>query len=626
MLGTDVAGPDTAPVILVVDDNAAKRVALRSMLESLGFPIVEADGGRAALRFLLHRTCAIILMDVRMPTLDGYETARLIRQRTQTGLTPIIFVTSYAHEDLAVTAAYATGGVDFIFAPVEPDILRAKVSTFTELYLKTQALERSIESITELNRALRESEARSRSVLQHVGDGIVTVGESGRIESFNRAAQQMFGYGEHELVGQPLELVLKQIGPESGVAAPGLDLHHLANAAGERVDVQCRRKDGSRFPGEAEVSDVQIADRTITIACVRDTSERVEARARDYARAEALRRESQRDRAAFDEAPIGSIIAASDGRIERVNQAICTMTGLRAEELIGTYLLELTHPDDRVESERVAEEVLSGVTPTVRYEKRYMLRDGSVLETNVAITSIRDDEQQVVQLFVQIEDVTAVRRSARELEQTQLEVLDRLAAAGEFRDDDTGQHTRRVGELSVAIATAIGLPSREVELLRLAAPLHDLGKIAVPDSVLGKPGGLTRDEFEQMKAHTTVGGTLLAGGGNPLLEMAEQIARAHHEKWDGSGYPAGLAGDEIPIAGRIVAVADVFDALTHMRPYKPAWTAEAAVLEMTSQPGKHFDPEILSAFLSILPGLLEDGEIGEPAPKRAVSARGASPL
>jgi putative two-component system response regulator len=178
-------------------------------------------------------------------------------------------------------------------------------------------------------------------------------------------------------------------------------------------------------------------------------------------------------------------------------------------------------------------------------------------------------------------------------------MLARLAAAAEYHDDSTGEHTRRVGNLSVAIARRLGLPDSDVELIRLAAPLHDLGKIAIPDAVLRKPGRLTAAEFEQMKTHTTVGAEMLAGNPFALLEMAEQIALTHHEKWDGSGYPAGLGGDEIPVAGRIVAVADVFDALTHVRPYKAAWTAAEAIAEMRSQRGRHFDPEILDAFLSV---------------------------
>jgi HD-GYP domain-containing protein (c-di-GMP phosphodiesterase class II) len=197
------------------------------------------------------------------------------------------------------------------------------------------------------------------------------------------------------------------------------------------------------------------------------------------------------------------------------------------------------------------------------------------------------------------------QRLAREnerflLEDSQLQVIQRLALAAEYRDDDTGQHTRRVGELSVRIGTELGLPGDKLALLRQAAPLHDVGKIAIPDSILLKPGPLTPREFEQMKDHTTRGADMLMGPGFALLEMAEEIALTHHERWDGNGYPSGLSGSGIPLVGRIVAVADVFDALTHARPYKHAWTLEDALAEIGAQGGRQFDPEIVDAFLRVV--------------------------
>lgn len=317
--------------VLIVDDNASKRLAIRSRLATQDYELVEADSGRAALRAVMQHDFAVILMDVRMPIMDGYETARLIRQRSQSELTPIIFVTAYEQGETDTVTAYASGAIDFIFTPVHPDVVRAKVAAAAVLFLQSQELERSLESITALN----------------------------------------------------------------------------------------------------------------------------------------------------------------------------------------------------------------------------------------------------------------------------VEMLARLAAAAEFRDDDTGQHTRRVGDLSVLIAERLGVPDQQVELIQLAAPLHDIGKIAIPDAVLSKPGKLTEAEFEQMKTHTTVGAQMLAESAFALLEMAEVIALTHHEKWDGSGYPAGLAGETIPIAGRIVAVADVFDALTHARPYKPAWSPDRAIEEIASQAGRHFDPGVLEAFLSL---------------------------
>jgi putative two-component system response regulator len=200
----------------------------------------------------------------------------------------------------------------------------------------------------------------------------------------------------------------------------------------------------------------------------------------------------------------------------------------------------------------------------------------------------------------------AAQRLARENERllredSQLQVIQRLALAAEYRDDDTGQHTRRVGELSARVGEALGVPADVLVLLRQAAPLHDVGKIAIPDSILLKPGRLTQDEFERMKTHTTRGAAMLRGPGLALLEMAEEIAMTHHERWDGTGYPAGLSGSAIPLVGRIVAVADVFDALTHARPYKPAWSVDDAVAEINEQSGRQFDPDVVAAFLRALP-------------------------
>jgi putative two-component system response regulator len=192
-----------------------------------------------------------------------------------------------------------------------------------------------------------------------------------------------------------------------------------------------------------------------------------------------------------------------------------------------------------------------------------------------------------------------VRERTAELEETQIEILERLALAAEYRDDDTGEHTKRVGQMSAEIARGLGLPPAEVELIRRAAPLHDVGKIAIPDSILLKPGRLTPEEFEQMKTHTTLGSKMLSGGRFPLLQRAEEIALTHHERWEGTGY-IGLAGDSIPLAGRIVAVADVFDALTSARPYKTAWPRAEAVEEIRRQSGRQFDPRVVEAFLKIV--------------------------
>ena len=219
-------------------------------------------------------------------------------------------------------------------------------------------------------------------MLQNVADGIVTAGETGLIESFNRSAQRLFGYKEYEVIGQPLRLVI----------APNAD-----DAASELATTEAvgRRKDGSCFPMEINTSLVNIGERMLTIGCIRDISARNEQVERERERQNALRREALRDRLAFEAAPIGGIITARDGTIERVNQAMCEMTGYTADELIGTPSSELAHPDERQHGAGVIDALLSGRSDTERFDKRYLHAAGGLIEARVALTTIRDEHDEV---------------------------------------------------------------------------------------------------------------------------------------------------------------------------------------------------------------------------------------
>jgi putative two-component system response regulator len=207
------------------------------------------------------------------------------------------------------------------------------------------------------------------------------------------------------------------------------------------------------------------------------------------------------------------------------------------------------------------------------------------------------------------ERTAELTRRTEELEEARIEILERLARAAEFRDDETGLHTQRVGRTAAALAKGLGIDPAEVEVIRRAAPLHDIGKIGIPDAVLLKGGRLTAEEHAVMKTHTIIGSDILAGSNVPLLVTGREIALNHHEHWDGRGYPGGLCGDAIPLAARAVAVADVFDALTHPRPYKAAWTIEAAMEEILAQAGRQFDPEVARAFAA----LHKEGRMAEAA-------------
>ncbi len=188
---------------------------------------------------------------------------------------------------------------------------------------------------------------------------------------------------------------------------------------------------------------------------------------------------------------------------------------------------------------------------------------------------------------------------------TQLEIVQRLSRAAEYRDNETGEHILRMSHISALLARHFGWDEERVELMLHASPMHDIGKIGIPDRILLKPGRLDPEEWAIMQTHATIGGEILDGSKSELIRLAREIALTHHEKWDGSGYPQGLAGEAIPESGRIVALADVFDALTSARVYKPAWKVEDALDWIRQQSGKHFDPRLLGIFFEILPQILE---------------------
>ncbi|HEX2232345.1 MAG TPA: HD domain-containing phosphohydrolase, partial [Thermoleophilaceae bacterium] len=195
-----------------------------------------------------------------------------------------------------------------------------------------------------------------------------------------------------------------------------------------------------------------------------------------------------------------------------------------------------------------------------------------------------------------------VRERTQEVLEREFEVIYRLGQAVESRDEETGGHIERMSQLCGRLALAAGMDAEEADMVRRASAVHDVGKIGVPDSILRRAGALDEGEWEIMKAHTTMGAAMLSGSRSALIRLAETIALTHHERWDGSGYPAGLAGEEIPLVGRICAICDTFDALVSERPYKPAWPLAMALEEIRSQSGAQFDPHLVGLFLAMDPG------------------------
>lgn len=280
---------------------------------------------------------------------------------------------------------------------------------------------------------------------------------------------------------------------------------------------------------------------------------------------------------------------------------------LHMPEMNGFEVLEQLHGILTPEEYLPILVLTADITPEAKNQalsqgaKDFLTKPFDRTEVLLRITNLLETRFLYLQLHQQNEILEEkVKERTVELEQAQEEILQLLARASEYRDDVTGQHTQRVGQMAARVARAMGMSEWEVEVIRKAAPLHDIGKIGIPDDILLKPGKFTDEEYQLMKNHTKIGANILAGSQFPVLKMAEHIAISHHERWDGGGYPHRLAGDLIPVAGRIVALVDFFDALTHERPYKPAWTIEETLAEIKRMEGLHFDPMVVQAFFHAL--------------------------
>lgn len=271
--------------------------------------------------------------------------------------------------------------------------------------------------------------------------------------------------------------------------------------------------------------------------------------------------------------------------------------GLKPQSIRATYekFLQFTHPDDR-------QKVQSAVDHAIYHQNAYTVRHRIVVSDRVKYVHERghvsyNENNEPVYMVGTVYDITEVTEAYRSLEQKEHETLRILSRTAEYKDEETSSHVKRVSGYAVLMAKHLKLNEKEQDILRYAAPLHDIGKVGTPDHILLKPGKLDEDEMVIMREHAIIGAKILEDADSPYLRAGHIIALSHHEKYDGTGYPNRLKGDDIPLYGRIVAIADVFDALTSNRPYKNAWSFEEAISFLKQNSGSHFDPSLIKIFI-----------------------------
>lgn len=370
----------------------------------------------------------------------------------------------------------------------------------------------------------------------------------------------------------------------------------VTGSVNEEIAVACMR---------AGAADYLLKDRLTRLGeSVRQALRARQARAERRQAEAALRASEERFRATFEQAAVGIAHLSLDGHWVLVNQKLCSILGLQAQEIYDQRLLDLVHADDSLLFQRLLHKVDARMFQDATEEIRCRRSDGTIIWTDIQVSLVRHADATPDYFVLMVNDITPRKQAEQYILKLHSEVLNAYEAtiegwgrALELHDADTRGHCQRVTEMTVAVARAMGISEEDCAHIRRGAILHDIGKLAIPAQILIKPGPLTEEEWELMRQHPRYAEEMLS----PIdfLHLALDIPRYHHERWDGTGYPYGLKDEEIPLAARIFAVVDVWDALRSERPYKPAWSEEEVRSYLQEQAGKHFDPQVVTAFLEL---------------------------
>jgi putative two-component system response regulator len=436
------------------------------------------------------------------------------------------------------------------------------------------------------------------TLIESAGDAVLGVAPDGTLTDWSAGAERLLGYTRAEAIGRHVKVLV----PPHRMAQVK-EIHKQVESGGRVEGIETERvtKDGRMLRVRLSIAPVRTEDGELlgAVGIMRDLTSQREAEAM-------LSATERRYHSVVEALNEGIVVQSRDGEVLAFNTSAERILGRPEAELrgeaAGQAVPGLLHED--------GSPVSDDEHPTAVAMRSGKPQNGVVMGVEGPEGAIRwlsinsrplchAGEARPYAAVVSFTEITELRETLAELRTARLEDLERLALVGEYRDDDTNRHTERVAHTAGLLAHRLGLDAETIERLERAAPLHDVGKIGIPDSILLKPGKLTVQEFEVIKTHSVIGGRILCESHSPILRMAAEIAFTHHERWDGTGYPAGLEAEGIPITGRIVALADAFDAMSHARPYKDAFSVDHAVAEIRRCNGSQFDPRIVEAFMTL---------------------------
>jgi len=604
------------PVILVVDDQPQNIELLEAYLVPQGYEIVSAANGEDALEKLSGNQIDLILLDVIMPGMDGFEVTRRVRQDDKIRLLPLILVTVLWETEDRVKGIEA-GCDDFLSKPVDKTELLARVRSLlkvkayndlmsnyrkeleSEVTRRTDELKHALENlqqdITERKRVeemLLDSEARYRTLFIISADGILIADiETKTFKYANPALCRMLGYTEKELK----TLGLADIHPKEDL--PRVIAEFEAQARGDKTlapDIPCLRKDGTIFYADINTSTFTMDCRPYNVGFFRDITERKRTE-------EALQESMEKYRLVVENAG-DAILVAQDGMLKFVNPKTMELIGYTEPELTSRPFGEFVYPEDRKMVVDRYLKRLRGEDVPLFYPFRIVTKEGMVRWVEIHAVAITWQGRPATLNFLsnideRMQAEEQVKIHLNKIETALESTVKALGVTSELRDPYTAGHQRRVTQLASAIAREMGFTENQIKGIRVAGLLHDIGKILIPAEILTKPSKLTEVEFAIVKTHSRASYDILKSIEFPW--PVAQIVIQHHEKLNGSGYPSGLKGDEILVEARILCVADIVEAMSSHRPYRPALGIDVALGDMLTNKGVLYDPNAVDSCVKL---------------------------
>ena len=579
--------------ILIVDNSTSDKAHLKNILKARNFTLKIVNSAEDALMILESFNINLIITDVKLPQMNGVNFIHKVKKSKYSDI-PIIVLSSIVDAEIT-RKCYKLKVVEFLNKPSSAEEILLKVDFWIEKDNDTKRLNDSNNILQEYKDAIDESSIVSKA------------NEKGFITYVNEAFCEISGYQKEELIGNTHN-ILKHIDTPKDVFE---DLWKTITS--KKIwhgVIKNRRKDGTHYWVKSTIKPILDANGDIVeYISIRDDITELQ----DYKHIldDALEEKEQTLESHINyivqyENAVSSSSAivrtGLDFTITYVNDIYTELTGYSKDEMVGESQLKFLDAEmQNVEEATIT--IQKGLTYTNTFKG--IKKSGDPYYTISTLAPIKDKKGNTLEYLIIKHDITDKINLTQEIVDTQKEVVYTMGAIGESRSKETGLHVKRVAEYSYLLAILNGLKDEEAQLIKQASPMHDIGKVAIADAILNKPGKLTKDEFEIMKQHSELGYNMLKASTRPILKTASIIAYSHHEKWDGSGYPNGLKAEEIDISARITAVADVFDALGHDRVYKKAWPLENILELFINESGKHFDPQLIDIFLENLDKFLE---------------------